>query len=58
LHAWVRRGMQVGFRWERGRPGVAGNIILNWILEAQDRVIWTGLIWLKLGARGRLLSAR
>jgi hypothetical protein len=23
--------------------------ILKWILERQDRMVWTGLIWLRIG---------
>jgi hypothetical protein len=23
-------------------------IILKWILEREDRVVWTGLVWLRL----------
>jgi hypothetical protein len=32
-----------------------GRIILKWNLEKKDVVVWTGLIWLKIGASGRLL---
>jgi hypothetical protein len=28
--------------------GVGGRIILKWILEGWDGVIWTGLIWLRI----------
>jgi hypothetical protein len=48
-----------GFRWgnlrERGHfedPGVDGKIILRWILRTWDRMAWTGLIRLRIGAGG------
>jgi hypothetical protein len=28
---------------------------LKWILERQDDVLWTGLIWLRIGTSGGLL---
>jgi hypothetical protein len=30
-------------------------IILRWILERWDEVVWTGLVWLKIGTGGELL---
>jgi hypothetical protein len=33
-----------------GRPRQGGLITLKWILKRQDGVVWTGLIWLKIGA--------
>jgi hypothetical protein len=30
-------------------------ILLGWILERWDGVIWTGLIWLRIGTGGELL---
>jgi hypothetical protein len=27
-------------------------IILKWILEREDRVVWTGLVWLRIGTSG------
>jgi hypothetical protein len=36
-------------------PAVDGRITLKWILMKQDRMVWTGLIWLKIGTTGRLL---
>jgi hypothetical protein len=30
-------------------------IILKWILKRYDKVVWTGLIWLRIGVSGRLL---
>jgi hypothetical protein len=32
-----------------------GRIILKWALEKKDMVVWTGLIWLRIGDSGRLL---
>jgi hypothetical protein len=34
---------------------VGGRIILKWILESQDGVVWTGFIWLKIGTSEGLL---
>jgi hypothetical protein len=28
---------------------------LKWILEKQNEVVWTGLIWLRIGTSGGLL---
>jgi hypothetical protein len=36
---------RTGRRWE----------IIKWTVERQDRVIWTELIWLGIGASGGLL---
>jgi hypothetical protein len=33
-----------------GRP-----VILGWILERWDGVMWTGLAWLRIGTGGELL---
>jgi hypothetical protein len=30
-------------------------VIINWILEKQDGMVWTGLIWLRIGTDGGLL---
>jgi hypothetical protein len=38
-----------------GRHDVGGRIILEWILERKDGVVWTGLIWLRIGTSGGLL---
>jgi hypothetical protein len=44
---------------ERGRLledlDIGGIIILRWILKGQDRMVWTGLIWLRIGTSGGLL---
>jgi hypothetical protein len=34
---------------------VDGKIILEWILGKQDGRVWTGCIWLRIGAIARLL---
>jgi hypothetical protein len=38
-----------------GGLGTDGRIILKWILKKQDRRMWTGLIWLRIGTSGMLL---
>jgi hypothetical protein len=38
-----------------GRLNVGGRMILRWILEKQDGVVWTGLMWLRIGTSGGLL---
>jgi hypothetical protein len=38
-----------------GRLRVGGWIILGWILERSDGVMWTGLVWLRIGTGGELL---
>jgi hypothetical protein len=38
-----------------GRPRRRWGIILEWILERWDGVVWTGLVWLRIGTgRGPL----
>jgi hypothetical protein len=37
--------------------GLCGKTILKWILVKQDRVVWTGLIWLRIGTSRGLLWA-
>jgi hypothetical protein len=37
------------------RLDLSRRIIINWILEKQDGVVWTGLNWLRLGTSGGLL---
>jgi hypothetical protein len=56
-----RRGMHIGFWWESQEErnhledlDIGGRIILKWILERQDEVVWTGLIWLRIGSSGGL----
>jgi hypothetical protein len=41
----------VGMTEKKGplrRPDTGGRIILKWILEKQNGVTWTGIIWLKI----------
>jgi hypothetical protein len=55
-------GSRIGCWWEnqrgRGRwedQDVGGCIILGWILERWDGVMWTGLVRLEIGTGGELL---
>jgi hypothetical protein len=48
--------MHIGYWWESQKErdhyketDVGGKKILRWILERQDGVVWTGLIWLGIG---------
>jgi hypothetical protein len=34
---------------------VGGRIILKYILERQDAVVWIGFIWFRIGTSGELL---
>jgi hypothetical protein len=34
---------------------IGGKIILNWVIEKYDGVVWIALIWLRVGTSGRLL---
>jgi hypothetical protein len=46
----------VGCWWENEKcQALAGWIILRWILERYDAVVWTGLFWLRIGTTGGLL---
>jgi hypothetical protein len=54
--------MHVGLWYESQKKGVHyedqdvnGWIILKWILERYDGVVWTGLIWLRIGINGGLM---
>jgi hypothetical protein len=38
-----------------GKPRRRWGITLKWILEKQSRVVWTGFIWIRIKASGRLL---
>jgi hypothetical protein len=47
--------MYIGFWWESQKErdhwedlDVGGRIILEWILDKSDRVVWTGFIWLRI----------
>jgi hypothetical protein len=39
----------------RAHLDVGGRIMLKCILKKQDGVVWTALIWLRIGNSGRLL---
>jgi hypothetical protein len=50
-----RREMHIGFWWESQKErdlDAHGRIILKWILERLDGVVWTVLIWLRLETSG------
>jgi hypothetical protein len=54
--------MHIEFWWENQRKrdhyedlDVDGRMILRWILERLDGMIWTGLICLRIGPSGELL---
>jgi hypothetical protein len=54
-----RERMHIGFWWESQKEreheedlDVCGRIILEWILERYVGVVWTGLIWLRIGTSG------
>jgi hypothetical protein len=38
-----------------GRPRYRWMDNIKWILEKQDGMVWTGLIWLRIGISGGLL---
>jgi hypothetical protein len=57
-----RRGTRIGYWWKSQREGdhwedqdVGGWIILRWILEGYDGVIWTVLVWLRIRTGAELL---
>jgi hypothetical protein len=52
--------MLIGFWLESQKEDVdaGGRIILKWIIERPDGVVWTRLIWLRIGASGRALVNR
>jgi hypothetical protein len=54
--------MYIKFRWvsqkERDQwegSDLIGKIILKWILDKYDGVVWTGLTWLRIGTSCGLL---
>jgi hypothetical protein len=54
--------MHIGYWWGNQKVrdhwqdlDVGECTILKWILERWDRVVWTGLIWLRIGIGGGLL---
>jgi hypothetical protein len=57
-----RRETSIGYWWVSQRErdhyedqDVVGWIILRWILQRSDGVVWTGLVWLRIGTGGELL---
>jgi hypothetical protein len=38
-----------------GRPRRRRVEILGWILERWEGVVWTGLVWLRIGTNGELM---
>jgi hypothetical protein len=55
-------GTLIVYWWESRRErdnqedqDVGGRIILGWILERWDGVMWAGLVWLRIGEGGELL---
>jgi hypothetical protein len=51
--------MHIGFWWESWKErdhkedlDIGERIILEWILERYDGVVWTGLIWLRIWTSG------
>jgi hypothetical protein len=56
-HALGRRGMHTGFWWVSHYGDLDGDDrkILKWLLEKEDVVMRTGLIWLKIRTTGGLV---
>jgi hypothetical protein len=57
-----RRGMHIEYRWENQKERdhwdnkhVGVRVTLRWILGRKNEVIWTRLIWLKVGITEELL---
>jgi hypothetical protein len=54
--------MHIGYWWGSQKEGdhledqdVGEWTILKWILERRDGMVWTGLMWLRIGTIGGLL---
>jgi hypothetical protein len=52
----ARTGTHIGYWWQSQKEinycvdqEVVGWIMLKWILERWDEVVWTGLSWLRIG---------
>jgi hypothetical protein len=57
-----RRVMHTGYWWESQKErdhlenkDVGELILLKWVLERLDGMVWIGLIWLRIGTSGGLL---
>jgi hypothetical protein len=57
-----RRRMHIGYWCESHKEidhqedqNIGGWIILRWILERKYGLVWTRLVWLRIGTSGRLL---
>jgi hypothetical protein len=51
-----RKGTLIDYWWESQREGEhKEDQDVGWILERWDGVMWTGLIWLRIGTGGELL---
>jgi hypothetical protein len=57
-----RGEMPIGYWWESQQEedhwenqSVGGWAILKWISERYDRMVWIGLIWVRIGTAGGLL---
>jgi hypothetical protein len=51
----VLMGKPEGERDHKEDFHVGGRVILRWILEKYDGVVWAGLMWLSIGTSGGLL---
>jgi hypothetical protein len=56
-----RRGMHIGYWWESQKERPLGRPRRRWVDNIKmdfgeiDGVVWTGLIWLRIGTSGGLL---
>jgi hypothetical protein len=54
-HVAQMREKRTAYRLLMGKNDVGGWITLRWILEREDEVVWSGLVWVRIGAGGYLL---
>jgi hypothetical protein len=64
-NAWDRKGMHKNFWWESQKErdhseglDEGGRIILKWIFKNENGMIWTTLIWFRIGTSGEPLWTR